>query len=97
MKPWQRVLSSLLAAPAALVLMAPPSALADPANLHPCEKEWLPSHARGVCDSGQTSGPVPSDRQVGPVGPSGPAGPLGPGGPPDPGGPARPSGPGGPS
>ena len=81
MKQWQRVLSSLLAALAALGLMAAPSALADPTNLHPCEREWLPSHTRGVCDRGQTGAAVPSDRPVGPVGPSDPPGPSGPGGP----------------
>jgi hypothetical protein len=94
MKLRQCVLSSLLGASAALGLMAASPTLADP--LQPCEKEWLPSHAPGVCDGRQTSGSVPSDRLIGPVGPSGPAGPLGPGGPADPGGPARPSGLGGP-
>ena len=75
MKLRQCVLSSLLAASAALGLIAASPTLADP--VQPCEKEWLPSHAPGVCDGGQTSGSVPSDRLIGPVGPSGPAGPTG--------------------
>ena len=70
------VLSSLLATSGALGLITASPALADP--LHPCEKEWLPSHAPGVCDGGLTSGSVPSNRPIGPVGPSGPAGPPGP-------------------
>lgn len=49
----QCVLSSALATSAALGLMAASPALADP--VYPCEKEWLPSHAPGVCDGGQTT------------------------------------------
>jgi hypothetical protein len=68
--------AALVAASAATVLIDAPPAVADPVTPYPCDKQWQPPRARGICDKDPTAGAAPPAPPVAPRGPlpSGPGG-----------------------
>ena len=77
------VVAALVTASAAILPICASPAVADSVNPYPCDKQWLPTHDRGICDNNPTTGPVPPSPPSGPMAPAAPGGPM----------PSRPGGP----